>query len=379
MMTTSALLQILDLARWAPSGDNTQPWRFEVVDEHHFVIHGRDTRDHCVYDLDGHASQLSLGALIETAAIAATQHGLRLTATRRVDSPVARPVIDVVLAPEPALQPSPLVEAIPLRSVQRRPMSTTALTDAQRQAIYAALPPGYRLLWLDTPTQRRHAAALMYRSANIRLTTPEAYAVHRQIIHWGARFSEDRVPSQALGVGAATVSVMRFGMHSWQRVQFLNRYAGGTLLPRIQMDWWPGLRCAAHVAILSDRQVHDIDDYIAGGRAVQRFWLAVTRQQLQHQPEITPLVFARYARQTRQFSIEPDASRQAIEVAHALDQLLDGQSQQAVWLGRVGRAPRAQARSGRLSLQRLLQPWGAPADYTSEQPAATGAPECKNR
>lgn len=379
MMNTSALLQILDLARWAPSGDNTQPWRFELVDEHHFVVHGRDTRDHCVYDLDGHASQLSLGALIETAAVAATRHGLRLKATRRADSPVARPVFDVALEPDPILQPSPLIEAIPLRSVQRRPMSTDALTDAQRQAINAALPPGYRLVWLDTLAQRRHAAALMFRSANIRLTTPEAYSVHRQIIHWGARFSEDRVPSQALGVGAGTVAVMRFGMHSWQRVQFLNRYAGGTLLPRLQMDWWTGLRCAAHVAILSDTPVHDIDDYVAGGRAVQRFWLALTQQQLQHQPELTPLVFARYARQARHFSVEPRAAQQAVAVARQLDQLLGGQSAQAVWLGRVGHAPRARARSGRLSLQQLLQPWDAPESLAPALTAATGAPPCKNR
>ena len=60
-MTTAAngiLEQILDLARWAPSGDNTQPWRFERVDDLHVVVHGFDTRDHCVYDLTGHPSQM---------------------------------------------------------------------------------------------------------------------------------------------------------------------------------------------------------------------------------------------------------------------------------------------------------------------------------
>ena len=25
--------QVLDLARWAPSGDNTQPWRFDITGE----------------------------------------------------------------------------------------------------------------------------------------------------------------------------------------------------------------------------------------------------------------------------------------------------------------------------------------------------------
>ncbi len=87
MLVASPLHQILDLARWAPSGDNTQPWRFEIVDELHFVIHGRDTRGDTVYDLDGRPSQISLGALIETATIAATAHGLTLRVARRADTP----------------------------------------------------------------------------------------------------------------------------------------------------------------------------------------------------------------------------------------------------------------------------------------------------
>ena len=68
----SVLENILEQARWAPSGDNTQPWRFEVVDPRHVVVHGFDTRSHCVYDLDGHPSQLSLGALLESMALAAS-------------------------------------------------------------------------------------------------------------------------------------------------------------------------------------------------------------------------------------------------------------------------------------------------------------------
>ena len=68
-MSASVVEQILDLARWAPSGDNSQPWRFEILDERRFVIHGHDTRSDCIYDLDGRPSQASLGALIETVEI----------------------------------------------------------------------------------------------------------------------------------------------------------------------------------------------------------------------------------------------------------------------------------------------------------------------
>src|SRR3989442_9289503 len=83
--------QILDLARWAPSGDNTQVWRFEIVNDHRVVVHGFDTRDHCVYDLDGHPSQISLGALLETISIAATAQGLRVETSRRLHAPETTP------------------------------------------------------------------------------------------------------------------------------------------------------------------------------------------------------------------------------------------------------------------------------------------------
>ena len=76
-MSRDTLSQILDLARWAPSGDNEQPWRFEIVDDNLIRVHGFDTRDHVLYDYDGHASHIAQGALLETMRIAATGFGLK--------------------------------------------------------------------------------------------------------------------------------------------------------------------------------------------------------------------------------------------------------------------------------------------------------------
>ena len=83
----SVVRQILELARWAPSGDNTQPWRFEIEDEQHLVVHGFDMRDHVIYDLQGRASQLALGGLLETIEIAARSRGLKCDINRRQDMP----------------------------------------------------------------------------------------------------------------------------------------------------------------------------------------------------------------------------------------------------------------------------------------------------
>jgi hypothetical protein len=353
MMQSSPLLQILDLARWAPSGDNTQPWRFEIIDDRRFLIHAHDEGHDRAYNLDGRPLQLALGAVIENAAIAATAHGLRVRWQIRTVAPL---IIDVSLEVDAAVIRNPLIDAIVLRSVQRRPLSTRALRLDELQALEASVTPGYRLHWLAGSALRRRTARLLFDSALIRLTMPEAFEVHRHAIQWGVRYSIDRVPSQALGVDRLTALMMRWAMHSWPRIEFLNRFAGGTLMPRVLMDWIPGLRCAAHVAILADEVPQTVEDQLQAGQAMQRFWLTATRLGLQHQPEMTPLIFSRYAREGRRFSEREALLTQAADIGRRFDALLDQGSIRAVWFGRIGAGMRSAARSERLSLTELLIP-----------------------
>ena len=91
----AVLEQILDLARWAPSGDNTQPWRFEILSDERLIVHGFDTRGHCVYDLTGHPSQISLGAMLESLRLAAAARGYEARIERRVDTPETHLLFDV--------------------------------------------------------------------------------------------------------------------------------------------------------------------------------------------------------------------------------------------------------------------------------------------
>ena len=265
MPSCDTLLQILDLARWAPSGDNTQPWRFEIVEGSHLRVHAFDTRDYCVYDLDGRPSQLSVGLMLETLRLAAASHGLSAGIARQKDSPQDRPVFDVHLLPDASASSSPLVAAIKSRCVQRRPLSTGRLPRSAKTALRASLPNGYTLVWMEGLVARWRVALLLYASARIRLTIPEAFETHRRVIEWGARYSEDKIPDEAVGLDPLTKRLMRWFMRDWRRMQFVNRYLGGTIVPRLQLDLLPGLACAAHVVIVADRAPTSIDDYVMAG------------------------------------------------------------------------------------------------------------------
>lgn len=348
--------QILGLARWAPSGDNIQPWRFEIINEHHIVVHGFDTRDHCVYDLDGHPSQIALGALLETISIAATGYSLRTKVQRRIDCPETKPTFDVRFESDLNIQPEPLIAYIPCRSVQRRAMHTRLLTKKEKAALEASVGQGYRILWLEGFHDRYRAACLMFNNAKLRLTMPEAYEVHRSIIEWNARFSEDRVPDQAIGLGPLTTRLMHWVMQSWQRVEFFNTFLAGTWAPRIQLDLIPGIACAAHFAIVAQHAPEVLDDYVDAGRAVQRFWLTATKLGLQLQPEMTPLIFSRYSRNGLKFTAEDTLRNKAGYLAKELDELLGNHlAPRTAFLGRIGAGPVARARSLRLSVARLVK------------------------
>jgi hypothetical protein len=349
-----SLHRILELARWAPSGDNTQCWRFAIGAPDHLVVHAYDTRADTVYDLDGHPSQISMGALLETIAIAASAQGLRADATRRPDAPVEAPVFDVRFTPDAAIMPSPLLDAVTRRTVQRRPMSTRPLTADQKRALEASIGPGFDVTWIEGFGPKLKAARLMFNNARLRLTMPEAFEVHRRIIDWNATRSPDKVPDQALGVDKATLKLMKWAMVSWKRMSTVNALTG-TWAPRLQMDLVPGLACAAHFVLKARAQPQGIDDYVEAGRAVQRFWLTLTRLGLFMQPEMTPLIFSKYVREGTDFTREAKLHLPARRLQEEAARLIFNDGLFPVYMGRLGAGPAPAARSERLTVEQLLK------------------------
>lgn len=368
-------LRVLDLARWAPSGDNTQPWRFEVLTPDHFLVHGFDTRGECVYDLDGHASQIALGALLETIAIAASGERCKADFNLRQDAPAQRPTIEVTLTESGGLRVDPLLACIRRRTTQRRLLSPMRLAPEVKHALERSLGSGYSILWLDGWSVKWKIASLLFANGRIRLTCPEAYEVHARVIEWGARFSEDRIPAAAVGLDPLAQRLMRWVLGSWPRVRFFNAYLGGTLWPRLKLDLLPALFCGAHFLLLADEPTPNVAARLDAGRQLQRFWLEATRLGLQLQPEYTPLVFAEYVRAQRRFTQETRLLHEAERLTARLSDLVGtGALRRAVFMGRIGYGDAPFARSLRRPLDELLIVRSRDSKAVSKKAAGTTVP-----
>ena len=122
------------------------------------------------------------------------------------------------------------------------------------------------------------------------------------------------------------------------------------------MDLRTALGCAAHFVIVADKPLQTVEDYLAGGRAMQRFWLQATRLGLQLQPEMTPVIFSRYIAQSRTFTSIAAEQALAEKLAAELSTLVGTSVQplQRLYMGRVGFGPAPRSRSVRPPLESLL-------------------------
>jgi nitroreductase len=120
MEIREAISKIIEAGIRAPSGDNCQPWRFEVKDNR-ISIYNIPDRDNSLYSWGQRASYIAHGALIENMTIAAAHLGyaakIKLFPESRDPNLVARLTLEQPAPPEEGA----LYEAIFARATNRKP------------------------------------------------------------------------------------------------------------------------------------------------------------------------------------------------------------------------------------------------------------------
>jgi molybdopterin/thiamine biosynthesis adenylyltransferase/nitroreductase len=357
---SSPLEEILDAARWAPSGDNAQPWRFEIVGPDAIIVHLQDASGDNVYEYrNAEPTIISGGMLLESMRIAATAFGYGMDwRYDGRDGPVHR--IMVRFERQPGIATDPLYGNLRLRSVDRRPYRLGALSPRDKQALAASLGDGLALGWHEGPRERWRLAGLSARATNIRLRTPEAHKIHRRMLDWTRTQSPTGIPATAIGLDPLTLKVMRWAMPEWSRLKLLNRL-GGPLAAALQMDLLPGFFSAGYFTIRLTAEVsfpaERIRLLLQAGQGIQRFWLTATRLGLAMQPALATLAFAHYGEQSASFTDDPALLAKAGALADAFKATLGTGTSGFVFMGRIGRphARIAVHRSTRLPFGQLIE------------------------
>ena len=224
--SSTVVEDILVLARWAPSGDNEQPWRFLIEDGGLVRIALTMTPGNVYEYRDSQPVVLAAGMLLESIRVAASAFGHRMEWHIEAAAPPIR--IVVRLTPEPGIERDPLCASLASRSVDRSAYRMRRLSTVEKAALAAALGSDLQVAWHEAPSERLRLGRLGARASDIRLRMPETFAIHNAAVDWRATSSEGGIPASALGLPGPFRWLMRWASRDWGRMNRLNRL-GGTL------------------------------------------------------------------------------------------------------------------------------------------------------
>jgi len=272
--------EILSDAIRAPSGDNCQPWRFEIAGDT-IRIFNLPEKDTSLYNFEQHASQVAHGALIENLVISASHHGFLARPALFPDP--ARPdlVAEVLLTSCPP-QTEPLQPFITHRTTNRRLYTKRPLTPEARETLLNSVVNLDCTLFLTEAETDKHILCDTI-GLNDRLVfeNPDLHSFLFDHMRWTA----DEVDRTADGLDLRSLelsfpdSVMFPLLKNWPLVEVLNRFGISRIIganARKLADSAPA------IGVITTEGINPID-YVAAGRALERVWLEATRQQLSFQ------------------------------------------------------------------------------------------------
>ncbi len=350
----SPILKILNRARWAPSGDNIQPWRFRVMSDMSAEVILLADND-SILAIDNMALLQSFGAFIETTRIAATIFGYRLDITTIPTDTTIQSIktIRMTLVVDANIAPDPLHSMIEIRSVARGLYVRRRLSADDRAALQQAVGHGFDLIFLEGRDKRR-LFKIHWINNKIRMFWHRIFDNYRRTIVWSALHTSQYLPSHALGMSPPTHMLFKHLLKSWRVFQIIIQYGGGFISSFIEIDLMPNIFCAANILFIAKKKPSTDDDFIAAGAAIQRFWLTAQSRGILHQPNFLPLAMNAHA--VRGIPESPDIEKlcraQRAEWVGVLGD--DSTVDRLVWTGRIGYGTLGPSRSLRLPLDELM-------------------------
>lgn len=336
-----------DLARSAPSADNTQPWRFEWDGSSFLIRSGRTpTEDAVPFGPNGHATRLAIGALWENVATLASRAGWADPQAGLPTTTGDSSLTVTVGAPPRALDG--IAADVLQRHTNRFPYARASIPTAIVDQLVEARERSARLVWIDDRAIRKPLSDAFRDCAEARFRTQ---ALHEWLFG-SLRFTPSEVARDD-GLDVATLHLppggaqfMRF-ISPWNRAKQLNRLGLYKMMASTEVRTLEN--AAALVAVVANSNPAATID---AGRLMQRTWIRLNANGVAVHPQY---VITDQLTRLRESRVPPECVEAVGRVAQSIPQLMGlGPDESLHMLLRVGIPRRRAPRSRRHTLGSLL-------------------------
>jgi len=274
--------EILNIAVWAPSGDNSQPWRFEVRNEKLYIFNIPD-RDNPILNFKQSGSYVAHGGLIENISIASPHFGYSANVSLFPDAQ-NKDLVASVSFENTDKKDHPLFNYIKQRVTNRKPYKNEVLTQEQKDILFESDNVFFR----EDKAEKKIIASAASTMERIALETPAIHKLFFRGILWNKKDND-------AGQGGLYIKTLESPPPIRVAFKFLKHWAITNIFNKIGFSKLASKGNAGVYAKSSALYVVVMDsdtgkDFINAGRISQRIWLNATKLGLSVQP-VTGILF----------------------------------------------------------------------------------------
>ena len=332
---------LCEAARWAPSADNSQPWRLSWDGEGLAVRYDTARVQNLSFPPESPATLVAMGALLENLHQAAQAAEMDLESGNRDDA-YSWLGVPASASLQKGCSDHPLFD----RHTNRFPFRTDSLPTSLTDWLLSQNEGGACMTVLSSAQQVRQVARLVGQASEIRFQTQEVHeALGRSL-----RFSPQEVAA-ADGLDVATLHLPPGGrallsfVRDWQRMRALNRLGAYKFFAGIEARSFANTSAVLAVVGSADRA-----GSLDAGRLLQRAWIELNRRGLAVHPfyVVADQLFRR-----DDGSLPPALQGRGNTLAEEAATVFDLHDRKLYMLLRVGYPTRTPVRSRRLPLEAI--------------------------
>ncbi|WP_285055791.1 Rv1355c family protein [Pedobacter ginsengisoli] len=293
-MEESILELLISAANLAPSGGNSQPWKWYYSERLLHLFFDKSASD-AFLDYNNTSSYISLGAAIENLLLTAQTNGLEIDwAYATLGFPVHIASFSFKRAGNDTISvlEAELAAQIKNRHTNRKKSLRTSMSEQETDYLSSVIMDikGADVQWLFEETLQARIGEVVAETDLIRFFNDEA---HDDFVHKEMRWSDEEVMQKRDGIGVHTLDL---GMNDLiglrllkdaRATNFLKKIDGGKVFKKVSANQ---LRTASAVGLVTMPGALETD-FLEGGRAIERLWLAAGKLGYQLHPLCVPLSF----------------------------------------------------------------------------------------
>lgn len=343
--------QILTAASFAPSGDNSQPWRFSV-DANIISVYNKPESDRSLYNVNQNTAFIAHGALLQNIKLACTKLGFKPEISLFPNTEQPNLVSQITLNSSTP-ENNRLCDFISTRATNRKPYLPYLLTSQEKENILnCAHGELVKIVLMDD----KEKIAEIARAASFNEQLLFENKIMHEFFFNQIRWTEQDEKTKRNGLYLKTLELLPPQMASfklfkhWNILKILNKLGISKVVAKDNAKTYSTASVIGAVILANTNN----QDYIKAGEIFQRIWLEVTSLGLSLQP-ITGIIFLANRIKLlggREFS---EQQKKLIIDSHAaIKKQLNLVGENITMLFRIGKSDPPSARSSRLPLQQLL-------------------------